>query len=73
MENFLIYESYKIKQMKKCIILVLVFAMSIIGFAQTALTTAVDFTVNTVDNQEFNLFEKLNNGQYVCIDFFSTT
>ena len=38
--------------------------------AQTNLTTAVDFTVTTVEGPSFNLFNKLAENKYVCIDFF---
>ncbi|MEW6469477.1 MAG: T9SS type A sorting domain-containing protein [Bacteroidota bacterium] len=41
--------------------------------AQTSLTTAVDFTVTDVNGNTFNLFNMLNSGKYVCIDFFFTT
>ncbi|MDQ3051203.1 MAG: T9SS type A sorting domain-containing protein [Bacteroidota bacterium] len=38
--------------------------------AQTNLTQAVDFTVTDVNGVVHNLFDILNNGQHVCIDFF---
>lgn len=38
--------------------------------AQTTLTQAVDFTVTDVNGVVHNLFNILNNGQHVCIDFF---
>lgn len=41
--------------------------------AQTSLTTAVDFTVTDVHGQTHNLFDYLNNGKHVIIDFFFTT
>jgi thiol-disulfide isomerase/thioredoxin len=41
--------------------------------AQTTLTQAVDFTVTDVDGHQHNLFNILQGGQYVCIDFFFTT
>ncbi len=41
--------------------------------AQTTLTTAVDFTVTDVHGATHNLFNILNSGKYVCIDFFFTT
>ena len=40
------------------------------GFAQTTLTTAVDFTVTDTQGNSHNLFTYLNAGKYVCIDFF---
>lgn len=41
--------------------------------AQTTLTTAVDFTVTDIHGNTHNLFNILNAGKYVCIDFFFTT
>jgi thiol-disulfide isomerase/thioredoxin len=38
--------------------------------AQTPLTTALDFTVTTVEGNSFNLFNTLAANKYVCIDFF---
>lgn len=38
--------------------------------AQCPLTTAVDFTVTTVEGTSFNLFNKLAENKYVVIDFF---
>jgi hypothetical protein len=43
------------------------------AFSQTTLTTAEDFTATTTDGEEITLFEILDGGQYVCIDFFFTT
>ena len=47
-----------------------------IGFglkAQTNLTEAVDFTATDVHGTEVHLFDILDGGQYVLIDFFYTT
>lgn len=41
--------------------------------AQCPLTTAVDFTATDCHGQSFNLFEVLDQGKYVLIDFFFTT
>ncbi len=41
--------------------------------AQTNLTQAVDFTVTDVNGNVHNLFNILNGGQHVCIDFFFDT
>jgi thiol-disulfide isomerase/thioredoxin len=41
--------------------------------AQTSLTTAVDFTVTDVHGNTHNLFNYLDNGKHVIIDFFFTT
>ncbi|GAB4313765.1 MAG: hypothetical protein Kow00127_04850 [Bacteroidales bacterium] len=43
------------------------------GVAQTTLTTAVDFTPTDTEGVEHNLFDILDGGQYVCIDFFFTS
>ncbi len=48
---------------------VFVFSMTF-AFSQTPLTTAVDFTATDTEGNEVNLFEILDGGQYVCIDFF---
>jgi thiol-disulfide isomerase/thioredoxin len=44
-----------------------------VSMAQTNLTTAVDFTVTTVHGEEIQLFELLDAGKHVIIDFFFTT
>ncbi len=49
------------------------FFVANVGFSQTNLTEAVDFTVTTVHGDEINLFDLLDNGQHVVIDFFFTT
>lgn len=41
--------------------------------AQTTLDNAVDFTVTDTDGNTWNLFDLLNGGQYVCLDFFFTS
>ena len=41
-------------------------------FSQTPLTEAVDFTATDFNGVEHNLFDILDGGQYVCIDFFYT-
>jgi len=47
--------------------------LSLFGFSQTNLTTAVDFTENDLNGNPIHLFEILDAGQYVLIDFFYTT
>ena len=47
--------------------------LSLSAVAQTPLTQAVDFTVTFTNGEEFNLFDKLASGSYVCVDFFFTT
>ena len=56
--------------MKKIFFLVLGVALSFASFAQTDLTTAVDFTVTDTDSVQHNLFDYLNDGKYVVLDFF---
>lgn len=60
--------------MKKIYIFSILFFLSIsFSKAQTSLSTAVDFTVTDTDGNTHNLFNILNSGKYVCIDFFFTT
>jgi len=49
------------------------FFAATIAFSQTPLSVAVDFTATTTEGEQFNLFDVLAGGQYVCIDFFFTT
>jgi thiol-disulfide isomerase/thioredoxin len=56
--------------MKKFLLLLFVFSLTVSLRAQTPLTTAVDFTVTTVEGPTFNLFNKLAENKYVVIDFF---
>ncbi len=58
--------------MKKIILITMMFAFTTIS-AQIPLTTAVDFTATDVEGHEHNLFQVLDGGQYVLIDFFFTT
>jgi hypothetical protein len=53
--------------------MVALFFATFFTFSQTTLTEAVDFTGTDIYGEEFNLFEILDGGQYVCIDFFFTT
>ncbi|MCD4697966.1 MAG: peroxiredoxin family protein [Bacteroidales bacterium] len=41
-------------------------------FAQTTLDTALNFTVKDTYGDNINLFDILNDGKIVVIDFFST-
>ncbi len=60
--------------MKKIITLILLASLSFAtSKAQTGLTNAVDFTVTDLQGNSINLFNLLNQGKYVCIDFFFTT
>ncbi len=56
--------------MKKFFTFILATLLSINVFAQTPLTQAVDFTATDCHGNEINLFDILDNGQYVMIDFF---
>ncbi|MFH0893363.1 MAG: T9SS type A sorting domain-containing protein [Bacteroidota bacterium] len=59
--------------MKKLTILFLLLSLSVFTLkAQTPLTTAVDFTVTDTEGHSFNLFNKLGENKFVCIDFFYT-
>ena len=59
--------------MKKLFTLFFVLVMSIGVSAQTPLTQAVDFSTIDHHGNEINLFEILDGGQYVLIDFFYTS
>lgn len=59
--------------MKKLILSSLI-ALTFTGvFGQTTLTTAVNFDVTDVHGNSYNLFDILDGGQHVVIDFFFTT
>ena len=47
--------------------------LSFNSIAQTNLTTAVDFTVTDINGQSHNLFNYLDEGKHVVVDFFFTT
>ena len=51
----------------------LLFTFLYTATAQTPLTTAVDFTVTDVHGEEHNLFQMLDEGKHVVVDFFFTT
>ena len=59
--------------MKKLVTLFLALAIGFGLKAQTNLTEAVDFTATDVHGTEVHLFDILDGGQYVLIDFFYTT
>lgn len=59
--------------MKKTLLLLVIMAFCWELKAQCPLNQAVDFTVNDVHGEEIHLFEILDRGQYVLIDFFFTT
>ena len=56
--------------MKKAFTLILALAMGFGLKAQCPLTTAVDFTATDCHGTEVHLFDILDGGQYVLIDFF---
>lgn len=56
--------------MKKTLLSFLTSMIMLSSMAQTNLTTAVDFTVTDTKGVSHNLFNYLNAGKYVCIDFF---
>jgi len=59
--------------MKKIFTLVLAILLGINVFAQCPLTQAVDFTATDCHGTTVHLFDILDGGQYVFIDFFYTT
>jgi hypothetical protein len=59
--------------MKKFILIAVLFIAATFAFSQTPLTTAVDFTGTDIYGNEVNLFEILDGGQYVCLDFWFST
>jgi thiol-disulfide isomerase/thioredoxin len=59
--------------MKKIFVIILLLNAFIGLKAQCPLTQAEDFTATDVEGHEWNLFEILDDGKYVCIDFFYTT
>ena len=59
--------------MKKLLLLVLALSLGWGLKAQCPLTTAVDFTATDCHGTEVHLFDILDGGQYVLIDFFFTT
>ncbi|NNF01775.1 MAG: T9SS type A sorting domain-containing protein [Bacteroidia bacterium] len=59
--------------MKKLVLILAIALFSTQIKAQTTLTTAVDFNVVTVHGDSVNLFDILDGGQHVLLDFFFTT
>lgn len=59
--------------MKRVLFLMIAVALGWGVKAQCPLTTAVDFTATDVHGTEVHLFDILDGGQYVLIDFFFTT
>ena len=59
--------------MREVILLFSIIFAVLTANSQTPLTVAVDFTATDVEGHEHNLFQVLDDGQYVLIDFFFTT
>lgn len=59
--------------MKRIFTLLAALIMSITVKAQCPITEAIDFTATDCHGQEIHLFDILDGGQYVLIDFFFTT
>jgi len=58
--------------MKKYLLSILLLIGALASFAQTTLDTAVNFTIKDTFGNNWELFEILDGGQMVVIDFFST-
>ncbi len=58
--------------MKKNLLFVLFMFAIYQGNAQTTLDTAVNFSVKDVNGNTHKLFDMLNEGKIVMIDFYST-
>ena len=59
--------------MKKIFTFIFAIALSLNMLGQCPLTTAVDFTATDCHGTDVHLFDILDGGQYVLIDFFFTT
>lgn len=59
--------------MKKLGFIIVLFIFSTGLFAQTSLDTAQNFTVKDIYGNTFKLFDILDDGKIVVIDFFATT
>ena len=57
--------------MKKITFFLSALALTFSLSAQTSLTTAVDFTVTDINGDSHTLFDYLDDGKYVCVDFFA--
>jgi len=58
--------------MKRFTLIVALLFTVTFAFSQTPLTEAIDFTATDFNGVEYDLFDILDGGQYVCIDFFYT-
>ena len=59
--------------MRKTLLIICIVLMSFFVNAQCPLKEAVDFSAKDYDGNDINLFEILDRGQYVLINFFCTT
>jgi peroxiredoxin len=59
--------------MKRLLLTLTIGIVYTFSFAQTTLTEAVDFSLKDIDGNTIHLFQLLDEGNYVCIDFFSTS
>ena len=59
--------------MKKLLLIIVAILLGFRLSAQCPLTEAVDFTATDIHGTTVNLFDILDGGQYVLIDFFYTT
>ena len=53
-------------------LLILMFFTITTGFSQTNLTEAVDFTITDTEGNTHTLFQYLDEGKIVLLDFFTT-
>lgn len=58
--------------MKKTLLIFVFLASVLASAAQTTLDTALNFSVKDTEGNTLELFDILNQGQLVVIDFFST-
>ncbi len=55
---------------KSMLTVFLILLLAVMGFSQTTLTEAIDFSVTDLNGNTFHLFETLDSGNYVVLDFF---
>lgn len=67
------FKHFNFKKMRKILSFVFALVLSIGVNAQTTLTEAVNFSATAHNGEDIDLFEILDGGQYVLIDFFSTS
>ncbi len=72
-ESYTIIINKNSKIMKKVLLLLIALTLGFGLKAQCPHTTAIDFTATDVHGTEVHLFDILDGGQYVLIDFFFTT